>query len=566
MLASQSPTTTAGNQVPPDKNRRPTYNTLGFYIQDDYKVLPRLTLNLGLRYEFLTTPNYPPGQSYNLLTLTTPNPSDAVAPNFGFVPASIFKNPTLHNFSPRVGFAWDVTGKGKTSLRGGAGLFYDLTSVGSYFVTQSLATPPLSTLIITPNLTAAPITLPFPLTFSPVVQPSPRIIQYNIGQPQLVQYNLNLQQQLPWQMVFSVGYVGSHGIHLNQAIEGNQTIPCGELVVSAGGCPAGTGFDPATGLPIYAVPLGGANTPPSFAACQALATVHAALSPGCKINPFYGQTQFNTAEGESSYNGLQVSLNKRMSNNLQLQVNYVYSKVLDDGGEIITNEGTENIQQPKNFNNGNWGPAVFDATQNLRVNAIYYLPKSGFEGAAGKLLNGWWVSTIVSAQTGYPLTATISGTGVDSTGGRMYGAFIANQNNVATADFPDRSASFTTASTGSPNAWFNLSSFQVPTAGHLGDEGRGALRGPGLANVDFSLVKDTKVGFLGEAGMIQFRTEVFNAFNHTNFGPPNMAIAAQTPSISGDTPINAATAGNFGQILSTATNSRQIQFALKVIF
>src|SRR6202043_3931233 len=124
-------------------------------------------------------------------------------------------------------------------------LFYDLLSIGSYAVESSLATPPLSTLIIEPGtIPGTPaLSFPFPFAVSSFLAPSPRVIQYNIKQPQIVQYNLNLQQQLPWQMALSIGYVGSRGIHLNQALEGNFTVPCGPLAAPAGGCPAGTGFD-----------------------------------------------------------------------------------------------------------------------------------------------------------------------------------------------------------------------------------------------------------------------------------------------------------------------------------
>jgi hypothetical protein len=190
---------------------------------------------------------------------------------------------------------------------------------------------------------------------------------------------------------------------------------------------------------------------------------------------------------------------------------------------------------------------------------IYHAPDIKSGGIASKFLNGWWFSSIVAAQSGYPFTA-------------LLGSDRALQASVYTFQRPNLDPSFNSATviTGNPTKWFNPSMFSLQPAGTYGNEARNMLRGPGFENVDFSAVKDTKVGFLGEAGSVQFRAEIFNILNHPNFALPATTVWAASG------PASSAAAGQIGnivpafatagQITSTVSNSRQTQFALKFVF
>jgi hypothetical protein len=233
------------------------------------------------------------------------------------------------------------------------------------------------------------------------------------------------------------------------------------------------------------------------------------------------------------------------------------------------------------------GSSCFDLRQTFRFNTTYHLPSVTGNNLASKVLSGWWVSSIVTAQTGFPFSP-VSGTN------RSQSAVLSTQAdkiNVGTATVapgqtaPDGTVNTTndtfipynanTVITGNPNQWFNPLMFglqtMVPcpnntalTCGTLGQISRGFLRGPGLTNWDFSIVKDTALQLLGEQGRLQFRVEIFNLLNHANFGMPSGSVFSGSTKDLGayaETPIATA-----GQITSTATASRQIQLALKLIF
>ena len=198
-----------------------TYNTFGVYAQDDYRVNPRLTLNLGLRYEIDTVPvERDPTLRWSIrypLVDTTATPGN------------MFRNPSLHNFSPRVGFAWDVFGTGKTAVKGGGGIYYDVGNFGQFMASNAQAGPPIVLSVTVPNTSANPATpLTIPLSFpAGSVVPSPRTADYNLGQPTLYQWNMTVQQQLPWRMGLVVSYIGSRGVHQYQVRDGNPTVTIG---------------------------------------------------------------------------------------------------------------------------------------------------------------------------------------------------------------------------------------------------------------------------------------------------------------------------------------------------
>src|SRR6059036_1113039 len=193
------------------RDRTYHYNTLGFYAHDDFRVLPRLTFNLGLRYEFITVPREQHGKEAALRDIV----HDA-APTLG--PA--FENMSLRNFSPRFGFAWDVRGNGKTAVRGGFAELYDIGVHGVSFVIASQATPPFGAFCAV----GTPFTLrSLPLEFGECN--ALRLLDYHMQQPHMLDYNLTIEQQLPWQIGLTLGYAGSRGYHLMQEKEGNPTVP-----------------------------------------------------------------------------------------------------------------------------------------------------------------------------------------------------------------------------------------------------------------------------------------------------------------------------------------------------
>lgn len=527
-------------------------NSFGLYAQDDYRLLPRLTLNLGLRWEIAT----PPVESNPALRC-----SYRTAQNTTCVPGNMFENNTWHNFSPRVGFAWDIFGKGTTSVRGGAGIFYDIGSYGFLMYTNVQQTPPLVTFISVTNTATNPTTkLTVPLPTTGVTQ-SPRIVDYDLGQPTLYQYNLEVQQQLPGGTVLTVGYVGSRGLHLYQLREANPVAPIG-LTPSGGPIPAG--------LPIYGCwnsskPQVPAPVLPSGACPTSTNSALNFTSVGPRVNAgitsFSTETLFETF-GDSYYNAGQVQVVKRVTHGLEFQGTYTFSKLLDDGQGLSANEATAfQYQLPAGYSErSDRGPSVFDIRNNFRTNFIYHAPNFSSKELAGKFTNGWWISGIASAQTGIPITPIL---GSDR---ELASSAIYERPNI------DPSFNLSRATTGSPAGWINNSMFDLPPAGQLGDAGRGILRAPGLVNLDFSIVKDTKAAFLGEAGQIEFRTEMFNILNHTNFGvPANVNVwTSGSPATQPAGEIGSAAVPigftNPSVITSTANNSRQIQFALKLIF
>ena len=195
------------------------FDTLGFYIQDDYRVLPRLTLNLGLRYEFSTQPNERRGrQSY----FADPPYSD----NYTLGP--IVGNPTFRDASPRIGFAWEYLGDGKTALRGGFAVLYDIANMGGVFALEGLGMPPFSTSYTVTNSKSSPATLVLPLPIpSDFGEPTSRIIASDVDRnydtPHILDFNLDVQHQLPFGIALSVAYAASRGLNLWQP--GNEANP-----------------------------------------------------------------------------------------------------------------------------------------------------------------------------------------------------------------------------------------------------------------------------------------------------------------------------------------------------
>ncbi len=531
---------TPGSQL----NRIYHFDTAGVYAQDDWKVLPRLTLNLGLRYEFDTTPNEMDGHYAVIKNLATDT-----GPVFS---TKTYLNNSLKNFSPRLGFAWDVMGNGKTAVRGGFDYLYDLVDLqtGANLLQTQIATPPFSQRLQGNNINLAASVgngggLPFQFpasTGSLAYRPT----DWNLKQPAMLVYNLAVERQLPFNMSLSVAYAGSQGRHLMAEREGDPLIPQG-VPGTAGGCvarPAG-----------QAVNLTSMVDNGSATACW--------VGGDPRVNSHFGSTDYFIAANNSSYNALQVGLIKQLSKGLQLQSSYTWSKAIDNNTNITGEFGASSTSYGVDpfHPNLDRSPSLTDVTNVWKINAIYQLPKMmSSEGVASKLLNGWWVSSIVTLQSGLPFTPAlsknISGSGVGGAGSGIDRPDLLPGRNaynivhgVSTAT---GSVACPTAGKplGGPSFYFDPCAFAPPTAGFLGTAGRDMLRGPGFAELDSSLVKDTKMGFLGESGMLEIRAEVFNITNHPNYSQPARVLSAT----------------NTGSISTTSGTSRQVQLALKILF
>jgi hypothetical protein len=434
-------------------------NTLfGVYGQDDFRVNDRITLNLGLRYEVYTVPADRNGLDAYLPSLTST--ATVVGPPF--------VNPSKKNVAPRLGFAWDVTGDGRTSVRGGTGIYYDTDGTYNSAFGISVFTPPFAPAV---NLTNPSFPTPvFPSSVSSSGALALRTLDHSIKQPRAWTYNANVQRELGGGMVAMVGYAGSRGYNLVSAIEGNPTVPVTQA--------DGTLFFPA-------------NAP--------------------RRNPAWTSIDLRTSNGHSNYNSMQASLQKRFAKGYQMQLAYTLSKTMDNTQAQLNVDSINTsvyVMNPYNPD-ADWAVASFDIRHVFSANATWEIP--AFRENA--LLSGWQVNSIVSLRTGLPFSPSIS-TSNWSRDGNTSGE---DRPNLCTAGVDP-----STLIVGDPNHWFNTSAFCLQPAGTLGNTPRNFLRGPGFANVDLSFVKNQPIG----SERLQFRLEIFNLLNRANFGTPTRTVFA----------------------------------------
>ncbi len=538
------------------KNNRGIFS--GVYVQDSYKINRRLTANLGLRYEpalpwreikgrveqfrlsgliagvrSTQFPNAPPGVYF---------PGDPGVPPYGI-------DANFKSFAPRVGFAYDVFGDGKTSLRGGAGIFYDtripgiinnrfvdVTPFSPQLILSSAATAaagkpgtlsdPLCTQSSTQSARGcAPATNLFPAPFPPPANStfSPNLLvvswdpAHSYQAPTLYNWNLAVERQLPSNVLVRIAYAGSHGSHLKETIAFNVS------------------------------PVGGG--PPRL---------NALLAPGNPKPPaVFGTTNNGPTQDaqdiNSFYHSLQLSAERRMSHGLTILGSYTWSKSIDDlpNGGGVADIGADTVSaRPWDDplrHQFDRGPSDFDHTHRFVASYVWQLPGLSRENRLLRQVFGrWQFGGVVSAQTGRPFVvvsgANNSGTGIGQDRanliGNPYGSGACVAAKITTKPCVD---------------WLNPASFQTNVSGTFGNIGKGGIRLPGSFTWDMGLSKNFS---LTERWKLQFRAEFFNAFNRANFMDDSASLTNFQ---------KLSSTNNFGAI-QQAADPRIGQLALKLFF
>jgi hypothetical protein len=577
------------------------------YVQDDWKMRPNLTLNVGLRYEMQTIPSETQGKINQLETLyQNPSPGgvtcladiNGLATCPGFYHQTFQRNPTRRNFEPRVGFAWDPFHNGKTSVRGGFGLF-DVLPLPYMFALNSLQTAPNGAEIDLTN----PGQGTYPKGFAAIatgVSPSARPrYGYNEQFPHrdyVMQWNFNIQRQVTSNTSVTLAYTGAKGVHNPfQTDELNTVFPfktsAGWLfpVVPSthdptGVIPDGTHVGCATsvtvnGQPVSLVPAG---------ACGTGIDTPTGIVPGQLINPHTADIQSTIFQAESWYEALQLKVDKRLSRGLQVGGALTWGKSFDTSSSSFAGDNYSNNITPTIP----WwdlsitkGLSDFNVTRNLVINGTWQVPTPrSFAGPAGWIARGWELGGVFEVSDGTPLW-TLDGVEGDPMGqlngepmgrpDRVPGCALTNPSSgrhgslqyINPACFTNAVAppgfDLTQCDQGFILRYASLNRGQSLPANTcinlLGNLGRNTVIGPGLINVDMDLTKDNHIRKISEPFNIQFRAEFFNIVNRTNFAPPK-AGNLEALSATGTTP------AGFGVLKATQIPNREIQFALKMVW
>ncbi len=436
--------------------RRWRQNLIAAYVQDDIAVSPRLTLNAGLRYEPTTVPTEVDGQVSTF--------RDLMGTSFTVAPPA-FLNPSLKNFAPRIGFAWNPFGDGKTSIRGGGGLFFEPILANFYRSAQQLNPP---------YFQAASQRNPlFPHPFEQTLAVAQRIdlLQFDLDNPYMTQFSLTAQHELLPRTVVTFGYVGSRGHHQIRNIEANASIPTIQ--------PDGRYF-----FPVNAT----------------------------RRNPAFGSIRYRPTDGNSWYNGLIASVARRFSAGLQFQASYTNGQSIDEESISAGSQDFNNGFQPRyGFDrHDNKGPSDYNIRHNFVLNYSWALPFGDTGSRATDLLAaGWQLAGVVVLRSGVPFSPVLG-----------FDRARALPRSGGAGQRPDLVPGVPIVQ-GGPTQYFNPNAFALPEAGYFGNFGRNAVQGPGYATLDLSIFKNIRIR---EGSKLQLRLEGFNVLDRANFGPPATAV------------------------------------------
>jgi hypothetical protein len=472
------------------------------FVEDTFKINRRLEIRAGFRSESTNGWNEAQGRAANYALVEGVLQTDPIVGN-----SALTTNRAKFLPEPRVGFAWDVWGNGKTAVRGGFGLYYGLLDTLDYRLdqtapfntAQTLSNVPVSSLQITPGAT--------PPSGSKI---SPSNVQPDIDTPAVLNWSLRIEQQVAPHTSLTVGYIGSHSYHQILSEDMNEPVP---TYLSDGSAFYPTGSKSA--------------------------------------NPALANTTSWVSQGVGLYNSLVVDVRRSFSNGFQFRGNYTYSKNLDDGSAWNTSVSGNTpafVEFPLNPKL-DWGPAATDVRHVAGFNGSYELPfgpKRRFLQHASRPVRfvayGWTASAIFNVQSGFPFTPQL---GYNPTGnGDTRNPVRPNWNPEFKGDLYPKTV----------QQYFNPAAFLPPATGTYGNVSRDPLTGPHLAQLDFSA---TRNAHLSERLGFQFRAEFFNILNHTNLSTPNPVVYSSATS--GVSP-------TAGLITSTSTTSRQIQFGAKLQF
>jgi|HubBroStandDraft_6_1064221.scaffolds.fasta_scaffold05225_5 hypothetical protein len=528
---TNSPTKFQGGIASTLSPRNLRQTIFGLYFQDDWRWKPNLNLNLGLRYEMSTVPSETSGKTANLANLSDPLPICGTLKYGGCSgTGAFFNNPTLHNFEPRVGFAWDPFRNGKTAVRGGIGMF-DVLPLPYQFVLMTTQSAPFFSYTSINNPGQG--TFYNGLTSFPNNTLRSTYVQH-AKRDYVLQWNFNVQQQITPSVAAMVAYVGSRGVH--QPFKVDEA----DLVIPS--------------LTQY-----GYLWSPS----------------GTVINPNYGSVRGLFYEGHSYYNALEAQLSKRLSHGFQVQGVFTWAKSMDTSSASVAGDTFGN-----SISSLDWfdmrlsrGLSDFNVDKTLVVNGTWELgtPKT-LSAPAQWALGGWELGLIFTASGGVPFTPTW-GTGSDPAltqssddwayPNRLGGSGCSTLTNPGNAvNYIKTNCFIVPVWPGDQTSWAaNCVGPVYPQCFNLrGNSGRNILIGPGVTSLDFSVFKNNYIKSISERFNIQFRAEIFNILNHPNFAPPVQGVNTDIFDGTG-TPNPTA-----GLLTRTTTTAREMQFALKVIF
>jgi hypothetical protein len=488
----------------------PTYTPLGWrsleaagFAEDTIRLKPSFELRVGFRAEFTNGWNEARGRASNYLF--DPNGVILTQPVVGN--SAFTDNHAKLLPAPRIGFAWSPFGSKKTVIRAGFGLYYALLDSLSYRLDQN---NPFNNVVAVKNISFASIAPESSYAGAKII---PSGVQPDLRTPVVESWTLKVEREIFSNTALSFGYIGSHGYHGLLSVDAN--LPA-STICPASPCPAG-------------YPDGAIYYPANA--------------------PLANNTVWNTthwfSEGVSSYNGLEVDVNRRFGRGLQFRGAYTFAKALDDGDNMNTSVATNspafvaNPLDPK----ADYGRASFDIRHVAVLNATYELPFGrDHKGWLHRLAGDWQISGIQTLQSGLPFTPQLS-----------YNP--SNDGDTRNPVRPSVNPNFAgRLILGGANQYFNPNAFIQPLAGTYGNAGRNTVQGPRLSETDLSLAKRFT---FRERLNLQFRAEFFNLLNRTNLNTPNPVVYA------------AATGGpspTAGVITSTATTSRQVQLGLKLLW